>query len=174
MKPGELTALCFALSGPWSAQALGDAPALKTSPRLREEIRAVLPQFTPSPAPAAREAVVPDDPDLLKLPKLVVKEKRLPANDPDVWLTDRAIQQKSLAAYRDSMTDLEWALNKWFIPLISPPASARARQYYEGRKLRDEIDRLNNIVQTIDRTDPKEAARLRRALDPRKLPKDDD
>lgn len=164
------------------AGATADEPATanpsRTSPRLSQEIRSLLPKFTP-PAPPATTGPVDNapatlrDPDVLELPKMVVKEKRLPSNDPDVWLTDRAIQQKAMSSYRDSMTGLEWALNSWFIPLVSPPASARARQYYEGRKLRDEIDRLNGIIKNISLSDPKEAARLRRAMDPKKLAKDD-
>jgi hypothetical protein len=77
-----------------------------------------------------------------------------------------------MAAYRDSMTDLEWALNCWFIPLFSAPPSARARAAYEGGKAAAEISRLNNLINVIGLSDPNEAAKLRRAMDPTKLPKE--
>ena len=151
------------------------APA-KTSPRLSEEIRAGLPKFTPpanAPAPPPLEAPdTPHDPDVVVLPKITVLEKRIPTDNPDVWLRDKAIQQKAMAAYHDSLTPLEWALNSWYIPFFGTPPSVRARQYYESRKLTDEIGRLKGIIQAVGLTDPKEAARMRDALDPRKLPKE--
>ncbi len=180
MKPAGPLLLLLMASPAWST---ADEPAAanpsRTSPRLSREIRATLPRFTPPATPPAAAGpvaapVTPRDPDVLELPKITVLEKRIPTNDPDVWLTERAIRQKSMAAYRDSMTDLEWALNSWFyIPLFGTPPSVRARRYYESRKLADEIDRLDNIVKTISLSDPKEAAKLRVAMDPRKLPKDD-
>ena len=157
----------------------GDNPPVvppMTSARLSQEIRAGLPRFVSpafSPVPLPAEARdTPRDPEVVVLPKITVREKRIPTNDPDVWLTGRAVQQKAMAAYKDSMTPLEWALNSWYIPLFSPPASVRARQYYESGKLADEIDRLNSVIKTISLTDPKEAAKLRDAMDPGKLPKE--
>ena len=154
------------------------APA-KISFRLSEEIRASLPKFVP-PAPpadavdAATDAAagIPADPDLLLLPKLVVREKRPPGHDPDVWLREKAIQQKAMALYKGSMTDLEWALNCWFIPFVTPPPSVRARAAYENGKKAAEIGRLNSLIKVIGLSDEKEAAKLRRAMDPEKLPKD--
>ena len=157
----------------------GETPAAltpKTSPRLSREIRAVLPKFTPPvAAPVAPPADAPDtprDPDMLILPKLTVVEKRIPTNDPDVWLQGKAVQQKAMAAYQDSLTPLEWFLNSWYIPLFGSPPSARGRQYYESRKLADEIGRLGSIIKAVGLTDPKEAAKLQDAMDPRKLPKE--
>ena len=174
---GQLLLLLVAIPAGLAAEESPPAAPAKTSPRLSQEIRASLPKFTPPasfPSPLPPETPeAPRDPDIFVLPKITVREKRIPANDPDVWLTGRAVQQKAMAAYRDSLTPLEWALNSWYIPLFSAPPSVRARQYYESRKLADEIDRLNGIIKTIGLTDPKEAARLRRAMDPERLPKDD-
>jgi len=150
----------------------------KTSARLTQEIRAGLPKFTPpapTPAPAsppADEAAPPRDPDVVVLPKITVREKRPPTNDPDLWLNGRAVQQKAMAAYHDSMTPLEWALNSWYIPLFGAPPSVRAREYYADRKLADEADRLNSVIKAVGLTDPGEAAKLRNALDLGKLPKE--
>ena len=179
MRPAGPLLLLLVASPAWST---ADEPAVanpsRTSPRLSREIRAPLPKFIPptAPSPGTGPVAAPfmfPDPDLLVLPKMVITEKRPPGNDPDVWLTNRVIQHKAMSAYRDSMTDLEWALNSWFIPLFSAPPSVRARQYYEGRKVRAEIDRLSNIIKTVGLSDPKEAAKLRAAMDPKKLRKDD-
>ena len=143
----------------------------KFSDHMNEAIRGRLPKFIPkpasTPAPVAAPAApaVPADPDVLVLPKVVVREWRPPTNDPDVWLTERSIQQKAMAAYKGSMTGLEWALNSWFIPLFSAPASARARGYYESSKVSDELERLGHLAQVINQTDPSAAAKIQRALD---------
>jgi len=173
MKPAGL--ILFLPAG-WVllASAAEPMPA-KLSARLSEEVRASLPKYVVpvAPATAAAETGASDNPDVLVLPKMVIQEKRLPGNDPDVWLGERRVQQKAMAAYKGSMTSLEWALNSWFIPFISAPASVRARAAYQEAKAAAEIDRLNNIIKTVEVSDPKEAAKLRRAMDLNKLPKDD-
>jgi hypothetical protein len=93
-----------------------------------------------------------------------VKEKRPPSHDPDVWLTNKAVQQKAMAAYKQSMTDFEWALNSWFIPLFTPPASVRARAHYQNTKLGGEINRLNNLINQIAQQDPAASAELRQEM----------
>jgi hypothetical protein len=176
MKPAGLSLLAFVVTGILAAQSPAPPQPVRTSPRLSQEIRAGLPVFVPPvvkpPSDPEESAVPPSDPDILKLPKFVIREKRPPGNDPDVWLTERTVQQKAMVAYKTSMTDLEWALNSWFIPLFSAPPSVRARQYYESRKLSAEIERLDAIIKTVGLTDPQEAARLKDAMDPQKLPKE--
>jgi hypothetical protein len=138
-------------------------PDRKTSARLTQEIRVSLPKFAPPPPPALDQPKsdgTEDDPNVLALPKFTVKEKRPPTHDPDVWLTDRAIQQKAMAAYKQSMTDLEWALNSWFIPLFSPPPAARARAAYENGQSLSEIKRIHDLFGRVSARDPKAAAEL--------------
>ncbi len=157
------------------ASATEPAPEVppKFSTRLSQEIRSSLPKFTAPAAPPVSTDTTPPSPDVLVLPKMVVREKRLPGHDPDVWLGERVVQQKAMSTYRDSMTDLEWALNWWFVPIFSSPASVRARAAYEEGKVTAEISRLNDLAKIISLSDPKEAAKIRQALDPTKLPKDD-
>lgn len=171
MKPAGLILL---LPAGWGLIAAEPAPD-RLSPRLSEELRLSLPKYVApaAPADAADDNSAAPDPDLVVLPKMVIQEKRLPGNDPDAWLGPREVQRKALAAYKGSMSRLDWALNSWFIPLVSPPASARARAAYESAKIRDEVDRLNSIINAIEAADPKAATRLRRAMDPNRLPKDD-
>lgn len=164
MKPAGFHLLIFIVAGPLAAQEpAGSAAERKTSVRLSHEIRVTLPKFTPPPPPVLdrpKDDGTGDDPSVLALPKFTVKEKRPPTHDPDVWLTDRAIQQKAMAAYKQSMTDLEWALNSWFIPLFSPPASARARAAYENGKSLAEIKRVHDLLGRVSARDPKAASEL--------------
>lgn len=168
MKPAGFHLLIFAMAGPLAAQEPAEsAPERKTSARLTQEIRVTLPKFTPPPPPVLDQPkgdISGDDPNVLALPKFTVKEKRPPTHDPDVWLTNRAIQHKAMAAYRESMTDFEWALNSWFIPLFTPPASVRARAHYQSTKLRGEITRLNSLIGQIGQQDPAASAELRQEL----------
>ena len=145
----------------------GTEPAKpKLSDHIRQEITAKLPVYTPPPASAPTEETtsLEPDPDVLVLNKMVVTEKRPPGHDPDDWLSESKIQQKSMVAYKTSMTDLEWALNSWYIPLITPSPSARARAAYRAGKIAAEYDRLSNVIRAIGAMDPKEAAKLKREL----------
>ncbi len=173
MKPvGHLFLLLIASPlGMGAAESPAPLAPIKFSEHMNDAIRDRLPKFIPKPASTPALAVAPaipappPDPDVLVLPKVVVKEWRAPTNDPDVWLTDKSIQQKAMAAYKGSMTGLEWALNSWFIPLFSAPASARARAYYESSKYHDELDRLDHLARVIKQTDPAAAAKIQQTLD---------
>lgn len=164
MKPAGLLLLIFAMARGLAAQE-PPSPA-KISTRLTQEIRMALPKYEiPPPQKLDQpDSATGDDPNVLALPKFTVKEKRPPTHDPDLWLTDRAIQQKAMAAYKQSMTDLEWAMNSWFIPLVTPPASVRARAHYQNTKLGGEIMRLNSLINHMAQQDPAASAELRQEL----------
>lgn len=164
MKPTGFHLLICVVAGPLAAQEpVEPTRPAKTSARLTQEIRVTLPRFAPPP-PRVLDQPKTDgaenDFGVLALPKLTVKEKRPPSHDPDVWLTDLAIKQKALAAYRQSMTDLEWALNSWHIPLLSPSAAARARAAYESGKSLAEIKRVHDLFGRIAARDSQAAAEL--------------
>jgi hypothetical protein len=142
MKSAGLHLLFFVMAGSLAAQTTEPAPPAKTSARLTQAIRSALPKFVAPPVTkTGTSESAPPDLSLLVLPTVNVQEKRLPGNDPDTWLTDRVVQQKAMAAYKASMTDFEWFLNSWFIPLFSPPASARARQDSRGNHPGERHDR---------------------------------
>ena len=161
MKPAGLFLLAAAGFASLAAAAESDTP--RVSAHIKEAVRARLPAYAVKPdlppveAPAA-------DPNVLVLDKIVIREKRLPGNDPDVWLVDREVQHTAMAAYKDSMTPLEWALNSWFVPLFSAPASVRARAAYDSAKFADEMDRLSQTIKVINAIDPQDAARLKKEL----------
>ena len=147
-----------------AAEPADPASPPKLSTRLSEEIRSSLPRYVAPAATTTPADATPPDPDVLVLPKMTVKEKRLPTRDPDVWLGEKVIQQKAMTLYKASMTDFEWALNSWYIPILSAPASVRARAAYDSAKKAAEFDRLAHIINTVESVDPKEAAKLRNEL----------
>jgi hypothetical protein len=164
MKPAGLHLLPFVMAGSLAAQEPADAPSpAKTSARLKLEMSAVLPKYTPPPPRALDQpnpAVTGDDPNVLALPKFTVKEYRPRDHDPDVWLTEKGAREKAVALYRRSMTDLEWSLNSWFIPLLGSPPSARAHASYQAGKTLAESQRLHRLFSLVSATDAQAAKEL--------------
>lgn len=105
MRSAGLPLLAFALAGSaWAAEEPAPAKPAKTSSRLAREIQATLPKYAPpAPKPSGLPDAVADDPEVLALPKLTVKEKRPPRIDPDELLTKRELNKKLTRVYRDSL-----------------------------------------------------------------------
>lgn len=163
MKSAGFQLSALVVAGCLTAREPPPAVAAKTSSRLAQEIRVALPQFSPPPQilDQPKSIGLEDDPNVLALPKVTVRDKVPPGHDPDLWLTDFAIQQKAMVQYRQSLSDFDWMLNSWFIPLFTPPASARARAAYEEGKFHAEVDRLRGLIDRIGVENPKASARLR-------------
>jgi len=170
-----------ALVGVCTLLILSASSAEEVSAQTKARVIAVLPRYQPSAAdskpagssasPVGMPAPLSDDP-LVFFPEFHIRDKRIPTDEPDKWLTRRGLQEKALREYKSSMTDLEWALNSWYIPLFGTSPQARAVAEHEKRRIAGELARFNNIAKAVERTDPKEAAKLRAAMDPAKLPKD--
>lgn len=161
MKPAGLPSLFLALAGLLAAQETAPVAPIKTSTRLRQEISAALPKYTPPPPRLLDQPNdIATDPDIFALPKITVKEYRPPTHDPDVWLTDKAVQQKAMAAYQQSLTDLEWALNSWYIPILGSSPSARARGSYATQRKMSELQRVHRLFNLVSTTDPKAGSEL--------------
>src|SRR3954468_21574534 len=111
MKTAGPHLLSLIVAGALMAEESAPASPTKTSTRLIQEIRSSLPKYSPPAQLLDQPKPLDDaDPNVWALPKFTVKEKRPPSHDPDVWLTDKAVQQKAMAAYKQSLTDLEWKL----------------------------------------------------------------
>lgn len=165
MKPAGLPLLALALAGALPADEPPVATPAKTSVRLTQEIRAVLPKFTLPPPPVLDQPKDPGpDPEVLQLPKLTVKEKRPPGHDPDLWQSDAVIQHKAMLAYQDSLTPLEWALNSWYIPIFGSPPSARGHAFYEQNKMNSQISLMNHVADVHRMLDAKNSALLKKAV----------
>ena len=166
-----LPLILLQLTPPLSAAA----PPPPTSPphlsaTLSTHLAASLPKYLPPPAPTAPVAVeppkdeTPTDGDVVSLPKFFVEDTRLSQLDPDKLLSPRALAAKMRRDYRKSLGDLEWALNCFNIPFLTPSVAARARANYDDRKLAAEMTRLGDLVDVARRLDPKAAAELQREL----------
>lgn len=163
MKVAGSILLCLVATGSFAADEPTAQPPL--SARLKAEIRANLPAYTPPDRPGNTPAMIaPVDADVLELPKLTVREKRIRSNDPAAWSSPLAIQQKAMAAYQGSMTPLEWAMNSWFVPLFSPPAAVRARVAYQENIYRGEIRQMTHLAEIVKLVDPPAAARLLKSV----------
>jgi len=148
------------------------ACAAQTSEKMRAQIMAALPKYTPPTAAPAAAAAVPvgtpaplsDDP-VVRLPNFEVTTRRQPATDPDSWLSKQAIQEKAYKEYKDSMTPLDWALNCIYIPIVTPSPQARADAAYAEKRFAAEMNQISKLVDVISRVDPADAKRLEREMD---------
>jgi hypothetical protein len=164
MKPAGPHLLSFVLAGSLAAQEPVEPPGpAKTSARLKQEIQGSLPKYTPPPPPPAipiANIATEADPNVLSLPKFTVKEYRPRDHDPDIWLTQKGAREKALTLYKRSLTDLEWALNSWYIPLVGSSPSARAKASYATSKNLEESRRIHRLFSLVSGTDPQAAKEL--------------
>lgn len=138
------------------------------SSHLTELIRASSPKFVPPPttpvaAPVAAESVA-SDPDVIEMPKFFVEDSKLARIESDKLLGKRELAAKMRREYRNSLSDLGWALNSFSIPFLTPSVAARAQAKYESDRRAAEISRLGRLLEVVDRVDPKAAADARREL----------
>ena|SRR6478609_1289854 len=124
------------------------------SKETKAHVLAGLPPFQPKPAPdasTAADATSPDDPppapdaNLLVLPTMTVKEKRLPADAADHLMSPRAFNRKMTNLYLDDLArdgPLDLLLNGFTIPILSPSRASRGR----ALALSKELDRLSSLL----------------------------
>lgn len=145
-----------------AAAAAAEPPAPSSlSDRLAAEIRASLPRYEPKadqPGPAAE---APPDPDVILMPRMEIREKRLERTEPDDWLRRDALQRKIRTDYLASMDGLTGFLNSWSIPLVTPSVAARANARYRTQKTMAEFGRLSGIANALQGHDPKARDELR-------------
>lgn len=134
---------------------------------LAAKIRDGLPVYqAPAPGngaePAATDA--PADPGVLVLPKMTVKERRLPRDAVDHLMNRDDFKRKLENLYLDELAKvgpLHYFLNQFTIPLFSPSKAERGRAIYRQR----ELDRLRHVSDTARALDPAAAAAFERELD---------
>lgn len=131
------------------------------------KIREGLPVYQP-PAPGAgtdpAEASGPRDPDLLVLPKMTVKERRLPRDAAEHLMNRDDFKRKMENIYLDEIAKvgpLNYFLNQFTIPLFSPSKAARGRAITQQR----ELDRLRHVSEAARALAPDAAAAFGRELD---------
>jgi hypothetical protein len=165
MKPAGFLLLFSAGSLPvgWA-----DEPARLVSREISAYIREGLPKFQPPPAKAEGEAAPTEpqtsDPNILVLPKLTVKESRLPSDAADHLMAPKEFKRKMENLYLDEVAkdgELNYLLNSFTIPLLSPSKAERGRAIYQ----RQEIDRLRRVTGAGRSTNPDNAKKFSQELD---------
>lgn len=162
-------------AGPLLVLALGGIASLPgaeagtglNSPEIAAKIRAGLPAYQPPAAGAATDPAgtsAPPDPDVLVLPKMLVKERRLPRDAADHLMNRDDFKRKMENIYLDEIAKvgpLNYFLNQFTIPLFSPSKAARGRVIYQQR----ELDRLRHVSEAARTLAPDAAGTFARELD---------
>jgi hypothetical protein len=180
MRSPRCTIVCWLAAGCLTVPLRADPSAPRLSPRTQNAVRALLPKFDASqatlPQPATATAENPSGPiekdGVVIFPDYTVIEKKVAEPRPDDWVQSDAITRREIRRLEADMTDLELLLNRWHIPLLSAPFSARARSRYESQRFRSEFTRFLDLAKAVETLDRRAAQELREALDFRKLPKE--
>jgi len=167
MKPAGL--LLFIPAGFAAALAAEDAPSTGLISReLKAHIREGLPAYHP-PSPRTEGTPGTDtadnpDPDTLVLPKMLVKEKRLPPDAADYLMSRSDYKRKMENIYLDEIAKdgpLNYLLNCFTIPILSPSKAARGNAIYRAR----EMDRLQHVVEVGKDLDPAALKKYQQEMD---------
>ncbi|MCM2274211.1 MAG: hypothetical protein NDI75_05380 [Candidatus Didemnitutus sp.] len=132
-----------------------------SSPRTQQAVRDRLPKYNPAASDAARKAaaeakarqkvetstkkVNEQGEEVVVLPDFQVLDRKVAQPDPDQWLSREELAKKAMRNYAAKQNDLELALNRWHIPLLSPSFASRAMADYEAEKRREETERLEHL-----------------------------
>lgn len=126
-----------------------EASASLASRETKAHIREGLPAFAPAPAtdftPDAGATFTATDRDLLVLPTLTVKERRLPPDAADHLMRPKDFKRKMTNLYLeevDQLGPLNSFLNRFTIPLLSPSRAERGKAIRINR----ELDRLTDLM----------------------------
>lgn len=102
----------------------------------------------------------PVDPNVLELPKMVVKQKPRPRLTPEIMVTRKAFGEQLV---KEKMTGLDQALNKFTIPLFGAGIAERALEDHEREKKEQLAKDTAVISKALESVDPIEAKSLKDA-----------
>jgi len=102
----------------------------------------------------------PADPDVLELPKMVVKQKPRPRLTPEIMVTRKAFGE-DLA--RQKFSTLDQVLNKFTLPLFGTSMAQRALEDFDREKKEQLNKDVSNIAKALETVDPTEAKSLKDA-----------
>lgn len=114
--------------------------------------------FTPLANAKADDKLV--DPNVLELPKMVVKQKPRPRLTPEIMVTRKAFGEQLV---KEKMTGLDQALNKFTIPLFGAGIAERALEDHEREKKEQLAQDTAVIAKALESVDPNEAKSLKDA-----------
>jgi hypothetical protein len=165
MKPAGLLPLFSA--GLVAIAAAEESASGLVSREIKAHIRESLPTYQPTPPTADGNAADPPPvtaADVLVLPKMIVKEHRLPRDADDHLMSKRDFKRKMENIYLDTLAEagpLNFLLNSFTIPLLSPSKAARGRAIYRAR----ELERLQHVVNVSKALDPEADKKFRQEMD---------
>lgn len=143
-----------------------DTPAAPAATPPAEPVKAepvaVTPPVTPPPfSPLAdpTKAEKPADPEVLELPKMVVKQKPRPKLTPEIMVTKKAFGE-DLA--KQKFSGLDQALNKFTLPLFGTSIADRALEEHEREKKAELASDTATMVKALEQVDPAEAKALKK------------
>ncbi len=113
-----------------------------------------------TPLVDAKSAEKPADPDVLELPKMVIKQKPRPRLTPEIMVTKKAFGEQ-LA--KEKFSALDQALNKFTLPLFGTSLAERALEDHEREKKAQLAADALNISKALETIDPAEAKSLKEA-----------
>lgn len=167
MKPAGL--LLFIPAGLVAVLAAEVSPAGFASQETKARIRAGLPAYQPPPpqaqgSPGVAAESANTTADTLVLPKMLVEEKRLPSDAADHLMSKRDFKRKMENLYLDTLAEdgpLNYLLNCFTIPILSPSKAARGRAIY----VRKEMNRLEHVIDVSKALDPAADKKSQREMD---------
>lgn len=165
MKPAGLLPLISA--GLVAIAAADETPSGLVSRKIKAHIRESLPTYQPTPPNAddnTTDSTPVTAPDVLVLPKMIVKELRLPRDADDHLMSKRDFKRKMENIYLDTLAEagpLNVFLNSFTIPFLSPSKAARGRAIYRAR----ELERLQHVVNVSKALDPEADVKFKQEMD---------
>lgn len=165
MKPAGLLPLFSA--GLVAIAAAEETASGLVSREIKAHIRAGLPTYQPTPPIAddhSADSTAVTAPDVLVLPKMIVREVRLPQDADDHLMSKRDFKRKMENLYLDTLAEagpLNVILNSFTIPFLSPSKAARGRAIYRAR----ELERLDHVIGVSQALDPATASKYPQEMD---------
>jgi len=165
MKPAGLLLLIPA--GLVALLAAEETPTGLVTRETKNRIKEGLPTYQPPPPKADGETSEPAPataPDVLVLPKMTVKEKRLPSDAADHLMSKDDLNRKMENIYLDALAEdgpLNLFLNRFTIPILSPSKADRGRAIYRAK----EAERLGHVNGASKAINPEAAKKFKQETD---------
>jgi len=166
MKPAGLLPLLSA--GLVTLAAADETASGLVSREIKAHIRESLPTYQPPPPKAGGETTEATEhspaPDVLVLPKMIVREVRLPKDAADHLMSKRDFNRKMENLYLDTIAEdgpLNVILNSFTIPFLFPSKAARGRAIYRAK----EMERLVHVIDVSKAISPATASKYIQEMD---------
>ncbi len=131
--------------------------AVKPSPQITQEVTASLPKYAP-PVPVEVKPATAPNPDVLELPKYVVRPRPRPRLTPALTLTDKGLAEQKFSSFDRNV------LNRYTLPLFGTSFADRMRDENERSKNEQMRNEVSALAKAASVTDPAQAKALSDAV----------